>query len=229
MPSVRRFATIATVCAAAALASACGGSQVPQEARTTVISIDKLDCGGCGDELAEKLGKQDGVYKASFDKRRAELTVVASPGVDVLSSAKRHQGDEEYVLVLGAGKGTYLAWATPPEGADVATLSKDGADVPALEPHLAKGKVTVMDFSASWCEPCRALDEHVLEVVGKRQDVAYRKLDVGDWDTPLAQRYLKGIANLPYVIVYDKNGQKVDAISGLDLKRLDAAIDKGSR
>ena len=220
---------MAALCVGVVSSSACGGAQTPQDARTTVISLDRLDCGECGDELAGKLAKQQGVYKASFDKRRAELTVLAAPSVDVLSAAKRHRGSEEYELVLGAGKGKYLDWAKPPAGADVSTIAKDGEDVPALEPHLSKGKVTVVDFSATWCEPCRTLDTHMLEVVGKRTDVAYRKLDVGDWDTPLAQRYLKGIPNLPYVIVYDKNGQKLETISGLDLKRLDAAIDKGSR
>ena len=94
---------------------------------------------------------------------------------------------------------------------------------------MVKSKVTVVDFSAVWCEPCRTLDAHMMEVVRSRADVAYRKLDVGDWDTPLAQRYLKTVKELPYAIVYDKAGNKVDSISGLDLARLDAAIARGER
>ena len=93
---------------------------------------------------------------------------------------------------------------------------------------MVKGKVTVIDFSAIWCDPCRKLDDHMMGLVGKRSDVAYRKLDIGDWDTPLAQRYLKGVPSLPFVIVYDKTGQKAAEIAGLDLAKLDLAIGTGA-
>ena len=85
-----------------------------------------------------------------------------------------------------------------------------------------------MDFSAKWCEPCRKLDEHVLKMLETRDDVAYRKLDVGDWDTPLGQRYLKDAKELPYVIIFDKNGNKVEILSGLDLVKFDAAVNKAA-
>jgi hypothetical protein len=59
--------------------------------------------------------------------------------------------------------------------------------------------------------------------------VAYRKLDIGDWNTPLAKRYLKGVPQLPYVIVFSKTGQQVSAVSGMDVAKLDAAIAKGAQ
>jgi len=207
----------------------CGGAQVPSDARTTVVSMENLDCGECGEKLAHDLAAREGIYKAGFDKRRAEVTVVASPSVDVLASARALSTKEEYKLVAGGGKGSYIAWTKPPETADVQTVAKDGADVPDLSVVLAKGKVTVVDFSAIWCEPCRKLDDHMLKLLESRTDVAYRKLDVGDWDTPLAQRYLNGVPSLPYVIVYGKAGQKLETIAGLDLARVDAAIERGAK
>jgi thiol-disulfide isomerase/thioredoxin len=216
--------------AALALAlAACGGAQIPKDARTTVLSLDNLDCSDCGHELAKNLGERPGVYKTKFDNRTAELTVVAAPSFDVFGTARTLAKGEEYRLELGAGKGNYIAWSKPPEGADIQTVAKDGADVPDLAPHVVRGKVTVIDFSAIWCDPCRKLDEHMLATLQKRNDVAYRKLDIGDWDTPLAQRYLKNVPALPYVLVYGKNGEKVDSIAGLDLARLDAAIGRGAQ
>jgi thiol-disulfide isomerase/thioredoxin len=108
--------------------------------------------------------------------------------------------------------------------ADLRELSKEGEDVPSLEAHIVPGKVTLFDFYAVWCAPCRKIDAHLFALLGKRGDLALRKLNVVDWETPLARRYLKSIPNLPYVVVYGKNGQRVGAVAGLDLPALDRAI-----
>lgn len=126
-----------------------------------------------------------------------------------------------------------LTFAPLPElsaTADVRTLSEKGEDVPSLEAHLVPGKVTVFDFYADWCAPCREIDAHMYGVVNRRSDVAYRKLNVVAWDTPLAKRHMKDVPKLPYVVVYGKDGKRVRPIVGMDLEALDAAIrDGGAR
>jgi thiol-disulfide isomerase/thioredoxin len=117
----------------------------------------------------------------------------------------------------------------PPEGSDVVELSKAGEDVAALEPHAPPGKVTLFDFYATWCTPCRKIDAHLKELLARRKDLAVRKLNVVSWETPLAQHYLKDAPNLPLVVVYGHDGRRLDAISGLDLGALDRAIEKAGR
>ncbi len=204
----------------------CGGAPaIPASAQTTVVSLDHVDSADRGLHLAKVIGRENGVYKTHFDRRRAELTVIAAPSVDVMAAARRLSANEAFGLVLGAGRGTYIAWPAPPPVGDIQVVVTQGGEVvPELLPVLAPGKVTVVDFSAVWCAPCKRLDEHMSSVAASQADVAYRKLDVGDWDSPLAKRYLHAVPYLPYVIVFDRKGTEIDHISGFDLEKLDAAI-----
>jgi thiol-disulfide isomerase/thioredoxin len=117
----------------------------------------------------------------------------------------------------------------PPETADVVELVRDGSDLPSLEPHRVANKVTVFDFHAAWCPPCRKVDEHLFPILAKRTDIAVRKINIGSWDTPVAERWLKQVPELPYLVIYDKQGKHVAAIAGAKLEELDLALAKASR
>lgn len=117
--------------------------------------------------------------------------------------------------------------ALPPE-ADVVHISENGEDVASLEAHLAPGKVTVFDFYATWCAPCKEIERHMRGLLAERTDIAIRKLNVTTWDTPVAKHYLADVPSLPFVIVYGKDGNRIAAISGLDLAAIDRAIAEGS-
>lgn len=222
---MRRGFSLALV-ALSVLVEACAAA--PKDAKTVTVSLEMVDCAECGDQIITDLRGRPGVYEATFDKRRAEVTVVASPELDVLMIVKQLAASEGFSAVLGEGKGKYLARPAFPEGADAQTVVEGGRDVPDLRALLVKGKTTVIDFSGIWCRPCRQIDEHMAKVLVEKKEIAYRRLDIGDWDTPLAKRYLKDVPQLPYVIVYGANGEQVDAIVGVDLDRLDKAIAKGA-
>jgi thiol-disulfide isomerase/thioredoxin len=198
---------------------------VPDSATTTVISLQGIDCESCGERVISALG-QHGIYATSFDRLTAELTVqydATQISVADLLAAVTAQG---YTGIEGAGHGEYLPMATFAPELDVLEISNAGEAV-ELEAHLAPGKVTVFDFYAVWCMPCREVDEHMRTMLAKHDDVALRKLDIVDWDSEVAKRYMHAVADLPYVIVYGRDGKKVAAISGLALDQLDAAIEEG--
>jgi thiol-disulfide isomerase/thioredoxin len=172
-----------------------------------------------------ELNREGTVYQTSFDKKRVVLRVVAAPDVtdEKMLSAVRRAG---FRAELGDRGGAYVPEARAPEGADVSTAVADGHDVPDLATLAVRGKVTVLDFYADWCGPCREVDKHLKDLLRTRSDLAYRRLNVVDWDSPLATHYMKKVPSLPWVVVLAPDGRQIDAIAGLDLARLDAAIAK---
>jgi thiol-disulfide isomerase/thioredoxin len=115
-----------------------------------------------------------------------------------------------------------------PAGADYARLVEGGEDLASLDPHAVAGKVTLFDFYAAWCVPCQKLDEHIARLLGARRDLAYRRINIGGWETPVVKRYMEGVRSLPYVIVYDKRGQRFAAIESADAGKLDQAIEQAA-
>lgn len=111
-----------------------------------------------------------------------------------------------------------------PESADLKKISSAGEDVPELAAHAAPGKVTLFDFYADWCGPCRKVDAHVFELLKTREDLALRKLNVVSWESPLAKRHLTDVKSLPYVVVFGKDGKMRSKVVGFDLAALDRAI-----
>lgn len=221
-----RSVLVSLVLVLGALTTACGG--VPKDAKSVTVSLEMIDCVDCGDEIVGDLRRRPGVYDARFDKKRAEIHVVAANEFDVLAAVKQLAANEGFAAVLGEGKGKYLERQAFPEGADAQTVVEDGRDVADLTSLLVKGKTTVVDFSGIWCRPCREIDKHMVKVLGAQKEIAYRRLDIGDWDSPLAKHYLQTVSQLPYVIVYGPKGDKIDSIVGVDLDRLDKAIAKAA-
>lgn len=90
---------------------------------------------------------------------------------------------------------------------DVEDVVKSG-ELAELEP--VKGKWTVFDFWAPWCEACKVLDRELRELDG----VAIRRVNIVDFDSPIAKRELPGVSVLPRIRVVSPEGVMVFEESG---------------
>jgi thiol-disulfide isomerase/thioredoxin len=98
-------------------------------------------------------------------------------------------------------------------GLDERELARGGQLVP-LAP--VPGRITVFDFWADWCVPCVALDRELAQVARRHpEDVAVRKIEVVDTDSPAWAAYLApGGFQLPHVKLYGRDGKLVWERSG---------------
>jgi thioredoxin-like negative regulator of GroEL len=90
--------------------------------------------------------------------------------------------------------------------------------------HLVRGKVTVVDFYADWCGPCRVISPYLEQLVNTDHDVVLRKVDVVRWNSPVAQQY--GVNAIPHIEIYDRAGKIAGIVSGVDPNQVKQFVDQ---
>lgn len=92
----------------------------------------------------------------------------------------------------------------------------------SLEQHLATGRVTVFEFYADWCSVCKRVDPQLKRMLADRQDVALKRVNIGDGETEVSKQY--GIEATPTFHVYSADGRLIKAFSTDDLGKLERVI-----
>jgi len=90
--------------------------------------------------------------------------------------------------------------------------------------HLKKagGKLVVVDFTASWCGPCKMIAPAVAALSNKYPNVVFLKVDVDEL-RETATSY--GVRSMPTFQFFIK-GSKVDEFSGADASKLESLVIK---
>jgi thiol:disulfide interchange protein len=81
------------------------------------------------------------------------------------------------------------------------------------EQVLVPGKITVVDFYADWCAPCKVLEKQLRTEIDGETRIAVRKIDVGKGEADvIIARY--GVKNLPHVRIYGPDGKLLHDLPG---------------
>ena len=73
-------------------------------------------------------------------------------------------------------------------------------------------ELTVIDFSATWCMPCRMLAPILEQVADKMENVSFYNIDIDD-NEDIAKRYR--IFSVPTLVAF-KEGKVIDSLVGLN-------------
>ena len=84
--------------------------------------------------------------------------------------------------------------------------------------HLALGNVTVVDFYADWCGPCRHISPSLEQMARTDPEIALRKIDIVNWKTAVVKQY--NIRSIPQVNIYNRSGRLVGTVVGADVEEV---------
>ena len=191
----------------------------------TVLSIANAECKSCGMMTAEELTDMPDVERAQFNVDKVEVTVFHKAGALSGEELIKRLDWLNYDLRAGPGQGFYKKRAAFKENLDVKVIVTDGSAVD-LKSHLVSGKVTVVDFFAEWCGPCRTIDEIMMGILEANADVAFRKVNIIDWDSDAAKQHLADVSNIPHIMVFTAAGELLTEISGVKKDELEKAIEQ---
>nr|QFQ66340.1 thioredoxin [Phanerochaete pseudomagnoliae] len=113
----------------------------------------------------------------------------------------------------------------------MATSSEEGQvfgchKVEEWNEHFKKGietkKLVVVDFTASWCGPCRFIAPILADIAKKMPHVIFLKVDVDELPTVTAEWNVEAMPTF----VFLKEGKEVDRVVGAKKEELVKTIEK---
>jgi len=90
---------------------------------------------------------------------------------------------------------------------------------------IGENKLSVVDFFATWCGPCKVIAPQVVKMSEEYTDAAFYKVDVDELSDVAAE---VGIRAMPTFVLF-KNGQKVKEVVGANPAALKQAIQENYR
>jgi copper chaperone CopZ/thiol-disulfide isomerase/thioredoxin len=196
-------------------------------AETFQFTVLGIDCKECAPPIVKALNGIKGVQNAKLDWRAGLATVEIPEGFEK-AKIKTAIDAIGYEAVF-PGETKKDLQPLPDEVAQrLDIVSYDGKQKIDVKGVLAPGKVTILDYWAEWCSPCKFQDARLQHLVMANPKVAVRRVDVGKWDNAAARQATADfrLAALPYARVYDSSGKYVGSVTGGSWDRLLELIER---
>ena len=92
---------------------------------------------------------------------------------------------------------------------DKIRIISNGGEQVDLASLLVQDKITIVDFYAEWCGPCRRISPILERFVKSDPDIVLLKIDIVNWGTPVTRQF--GVNSVPNVLVFNRAKAQVGA------------------
>jgi len=89
--------------------------------------------------------------------------------------------------------------------------------------YAIPARVTVIEFFAVWCPPCRHVESDLRRIASENPDVAVRTVDA-DRATELVKSLGRGPFALPIVVVFGRNGEERGRVLGYSPREIERLV-----
>jgi thioredoxin 1 len=110
-----------------------------------------------------------------------------------------------------------------PRSAVVEESNSRSAEKGSIEPE--RGKITIVDFYADWCGPCRKIGPVLEQIAEGNSDIVLQKVNI-DKQRDLAKEY--NVTAIPHIIIFDKLGKEAGTVIGANEARVRQVIKQAS-
>jgi thioredoxin 1 len=188
-------------------------------------------CGRSATEVEAALGRPQGklqtaqgalwfysAWKVQFDKQGQVLTVKEDKPVRLAKVDPRFIAAADAADKAAAERATADAAEKARAAAlteDVRVISNGGQEVD-LASLVTQGKITILDFYADWCVPCKKISPVLEQLATDDPDVVLLKVNIVSFKSPVTQQF--GIESVPNVRVFDRSRTQIgEATHDVDL------------
>lgn len=211
-------------------------AEAPQPTATPEPEVS-LQRGSTRQEVLQVLGEPTGAMVISGVERLYddEIEIHIKQGVvvripDDLSTARKassvaEEKRSQVVAEREAQKQAAKVAVAKKQTSQPNLVIKNGGQRVDLNTLVGKGSVTIVDFYADWCGPCRQMEPH-LKKLAQDPNVNLINIDIVSWDTKVSQQH--NVRNIPDVRVFDPSGKQVGSRTH-DLRKIQRNVEKAKK
>lgn len=188
-----------------------------------LFEVAGMNCEKCAITATEALRKLPGVTAASVDFESGAAHVDANESMTT-QDVRRTIADLSFEACFAGDAVEPPLTEDEKARLDIRTISR-GRKV-RIKSHLPKGKITIVDYYADWCAPCKILSPKIERILLRHDHVALRKIDISDWDSAAAKQATREfrLPGLPFVVVYNDKGRVLGTVPGNHVERIEALV-----
>ena len=193
-----------------------------QNKKVFEFRVEGMTCNGCANTATQALLKMEGVQSASVDFETKNARVVGSATREQIKETIAAKNFE----ALFEGE-SLLKPLTEEEKKGLDIIVIKGGNKIKITDYVQAGKITIFDFYADWCGPCRVFSPKVERLLLKyRNKVVLKKVDIVSWKSELSKQLTKEyrMPALPFILIFNDKGKLLGKVEGNYIEQVEQII-----